>query len=302
MSGGIFGDGDQESEEVNEKLGELMGMPPSFFRSDNGTRDSEFRQLSTFKGSEKAAKYVELIAALTPGEMTAQFMQTAPVQVQTAMKETILSLFGSLYGTPAFDSSIVSTQRAIGSLFYQMEMTGYMFRNAEYRQSLEKSLSVALLESSEASQAYTPVQGNVSVRLGQETVTVDAESYVSELRREVESLRSEIAAMKEKEEQAADSKSVVSYIQQLSQEEIKSLSENISPEVIEAMQHLVKTVMRGISGGETLPPLLSAMIGQDVDMVTEVPTGVLAQLCMWQLVVGYNLREIENRENLQNKI
>jgi len=177
-----------------------------------------------------------------------------------------------------------------------------MFRNAEYRQSLEKSLSVALLESSEASQAYTPVQGNVSVRLGQETVTVDAESYVSELRREVESLRSEIAAMKEKEEQAADSKSVVSYIQQLSQEEIKSLSENISPEVIEAMQHLVKTVMRGISGGETLPPLLSAMIGQDVDMVTEVPTGVLAQLCMWQLVVGYNLREIENRENLQNKI
>jgi hypothetical protein len=33
-----------------------------------------------------------------------------------------------------------TTQRALASLMFQLEMTGYMFRNAEYRLALSKSL------------------------------------------------------------------------------------------------------------------------------------------------------------------
>ena len=38
------------------------------------------------------------------------------------------------------------------------------------------------------------------------------------------------------------------------------------------------------------------------DTLTEIPASVLAQLCMWQLVVGYNLREIEAREELRKSL
>jgi hypothetical protein len=72
-----------------------------------------------------------------------------------------------------------------------------------------------------------------------------------------------------------------------------SLSNNISPDVLDAMRQLVDTVIRGMGGDIGL---------QGYDMMTEVPAGTLAQLCMWQLVVGYNLREMEAREQLNRSL
>jgi len=49
--------------------------------------------------------------------------------------------------------------------------------------------------------------------------------------------------------------------------------------------------------------MLSAVLGgAQADVVTEVPSNVLAQLCMWQLVVGYNLREIEARDAFKEQL
>mmetsp|Transcript_64440 Transcript_64440/g.151790 ORF Transcript_64440/g.151790 Transcript_64440/m.151790 type:complete len:377 (+) Transcript_64440:35-1165(+) len=303
MSSGLSGNGEEE-EFQRELRGELVGMP--LFRSDNGTRDEEFGGLSSFTGSKKAEKYIQLVASLTPAETVGQFMDTAPPRVQSAMRETILSLFGSLGDTPAFDASVVTTKRAMGSLFFQMEMTGYLFRNAEYRKSLERSINMALLEgsASKSDDDDKVVQGNITLKSegdGSE-VSVDAGRYISDLKREVEQLRAEMAAMKQKELEADESASVVQYIQKLSGEEIKKLSENISPEVVEAMQHLVKLVTKSMAGPE-LPPMLSAVLGgAQADVVTEVPSNVLAQLCMWQLVVGYNLREIEARDAFKEQL
>ena len=39
-----------------------------------------------------------------------------------------------------YDTSIASTGQNVASLMYSMQMTGYMFRNAEYRRSLMQSL------------------------------------------------------------------------------------------------------------------------------------------------------------------
>lgn len=91
MSSGLSGNGEEE-EFQRELRGELVGMP--LFRSDNGTRDEEFGGLSSFTGSKKAEKYIQLVASLTPAETVGQFMDTAPPRVQSAMRETILSLFG----------------------------------------------------------------------------------------------------------------------------------------------------------------------------------------------------------------
>ena len=107
-------------------------------RSDNGTRDSEFGL--AVQTPDSTNPYVKMLESLTPGEMVGQFMNTAPPRVQTAVKNTVVGLLGSLRASSAFDASVETTQRALASLMFQLEMTGYMFRNAEYRLALQKSL------------------------------------------------------------------------------------------------------------------------------------------------------------------
>ena len=77
-------------------------------------------------------------------------------------------------------------------------------------------------------------------------------------------------------------------------EEMASLSSQVSAEVLDAMRQLVDTVIRGMGG--------DVAIKDGYDILTEVPSGTLAQLCMWQLVVGYNLREMEAREELNKQL
>ena len=68
------------------------------------------------------------------------------------------------------------------------QMTGYMFRNAEYRRSLVRSIDGA-----DAPAALPAVQGTITVKIAEGLETqVDAQSYMAELRAEVEGLRSEL--------------------------------------------------------------------------------------------------------------
>ena len=40
----------------------------------------------------------------------------------------------------ALDAAVITTSSKLANLLYQMQMTGYMFKNAEYRMSLARSL------------------------------------------------------------------------------------------------------------------------------------------------------------------
>ena len=73
-------------------------------------------------------------------------------------------------------------------------MTGYMFRNAEYRRSLKSSLASADFaelgpggaEVSSSAAALPPVRGQITVSLGPGmSARVDAAAYMAELRSEV---------------------------------------------------------------------------------------------------------------------
>ena len=43
-----------------------------------------------------------------------------------------------------YNANVMSTGQNVASLMYSMQMTGYMFRNAEYRKSLLETLSQLL--------------------------------------------------------------------------------------------------------------------------------------------------------------
>ena len=100
------------------------------------------------------------------------------------------------------------------------------------------------------------------------------------------------------------------YIRTLPPAELQQLTGTMSPEVLEAMKGLVTAVLAGISeDDEELEDVLFAGSGGEQDGSTIVPNTVteqsgeaLAQLCMWQLVVGFNLRELEVRDSMSKNM
>lgn len=271
--------------------------------------------------------YLRVVSNLSPSDLISKFTATADPRVQQAVRATILGLIGSL-PKMAFDTTTITTGQRLASLMFQLQMSGYMFKNAEYRLDLSRSLGMTngvntnlLLSGSdedvEDDEEHDPLKGKVKgklkIRYGNSTAAnkessatadtqeesvagmemeVDAAAYMSELRSEVSKLREELKTTRQAKEEELR-KDLLTYIRTLPQQELQSLTNTISKDVLVAMKGLVNVVFGGITDGD-------GEIGPDT--VTEQTSESMAQLCMWQLVVGYNLRELEVREEMKNQL
>ena len=282
--------------------------------------------------------YLEVVSRLSPSDLISKFTSTAHPRVQDAVRTTILGLIGNL-PKMAFDTTTVTTGERLASLMFQLQMTGYMFKNSEYRLSLSESLGMDHLPPGPGGMAQRgrllegtlsphgddedddgdilsgEVKGKIRVKyggagdsdsenkigeedgvegdntvsgLGGMEVEVDAEAYMSELRDEVARLKEELSATRKSKDDAIK-KDLLLYIRTMPKEELASLTNTITPEVLAAMKGLVSAVMNGIGEGKKIEP----------NTITEQSGEAMAQLCMWQLVVGYNLRELEVREEMR---
>ena len=284
--------------------------------------------------------YLEVVSRLSPSDLISKFTSTAHPRVQDAVRTTILGLIGNL-PKMAFDTTTVTTGERLASLMFQLQMSGYMFKNADYRLALAESLGMDRLPPGPEGMAQSgrllegtlsphndggeddeggdilngEVKGKIRVKyggsgggdgtgkndgegsededntisgLGGMEVEVDAAAYMSELRDEVAKLKEELSATRKSKEDAIK-KDLLLYIRTMPKEELASLTNTISPEVLAAMKGLVSAVMNGIGEGKKIEP----------NTITEQSGEAMAQLCMWQLVVGYNLRELEVREEMR---
>ena len=342
--------------------------PPSSSSSSSSSSLSPPSPASSSSSSSRNNNpYLAMVTRLAPSDLISRFTSTAPPRVQDAVRSTILGLVGGMASQMKFDTRAVATGEKLANLMFQLQMTGYMFKNAEYRLGLSQSLGVGGASSSSSSSSdgggggrMLPagkeegggngddgsdamrrgrlVDGSrIKVRYGGGVaggddddvdvdvgeggskddgpsssvassgieVEVDARAYMSELRREVRRLRDELEATKLAREEETR-KDLLGYIRSLPKGELQRLTGTMSPEVLEAMKGLVSAVLSGIGeegegeeeedeggGGD----VEGKMIGPDT--VTEQSGEALAQLCMWQLVVGYNLRELEVREEFR---
>lgn len=270
--------------------------------------------------------YMMVVSNLAPSDLISKFTTTAHPRVQNAVRATILGLIGNLPKL-AFDTKTITTGQRLASLMFQLQMTGYMFKNAEYRLSLSQSLGMNSNPSIGQSSSFLlagseddddndeednisldgTVKGKIKIRYGGSNdksndedgdkdpiggfeMEVDAAAFTSELRSEVTKLRDELM-IKRQEKSEALRKDLLLYIRTLPEKELKSLTTTITEDVLVAMKGLVNVVMSGIGDDEIGP-----------DTVTEQSGEAMAQLCMWQLVVGYNLRELEVRQQMKNSL
>lgn len=229
-------------------------------------------------------------------ELIKSFAETAPADVQQAVRATVVSLLGNL-PPHMYDTSIASTGQNVASLMYSMQLTGYMFRSAEYRRSLMESLQkgegAGLLEGSfeggeeegDEAGALPQVSGRIKVNLTADTQTeVDAAAYMAELRNEVAQLRGDLVAARA-QSQEAQGGGLLAYIQSIGRDKIGELTSSISDDVLEAMRLLIENI------------LSEAGVGGEQFM--EVTGLKLRELLVWQLITGYKLRELEAKEELE---
>jgi len=268
--------------------------------------------------------YMAVVSQISPSDLISKFTSTAHPRVQSAVRSTILSLIGGL-PKMAFDTTTITTGRRLASLMFQLQMTGYMFKNAEYRLSLQQSLGAVndisygnrFLPDGKGAEEEDhmldgKIKGKLRIRYGPDgeerakdeeesedssynsssslEMEVDAAAYMSELRSEVKQLRDELMITRKEKEEALR-KDLLSYIRTLPEQELRSLTNTMSQDVLVGMKGLVNAVMSGIGEGQIGP-----------ETVTEQSGEAMAQLCMWQLVVGYNLRTLEVREEMKKSL
>jgi hypothetical protein len=314
---------DSGKEEEEESEEEEMSLDPKSSALVNGFGASG--NMSLFGSGQPSSDllannpYMQVVSKLSPSELISKFTATANPRVQDAVRTTILGLIGSL-PKMAFDTTTITSGQRLASLMFQLQMTGYMFKNAEYRLSLSQSLGMTnangyssklLLagteEEADEDEEYPSLMGKVKGKLkihyggdleasdgapaskGME-IEVDAAAYMSELRSEVAKLKEDLAQTREAKEEALRN-DLLMYIRTLPAQELQSLTNTMSQDVLVGMKGLVGAVLSGIGDGKIGP-----------ETVTEQSGEAMAQLCMWQLAVGYNLRELEVREEMRKSL
>ena len=243
--------------------------------------------------SSEATRYFEILDKISPNEMIQKFAQTAPKNVQEAAKSTVMTILGSLPNY-ALDAAMITTSTKLATLLYQMQITGYMFKNAEYRMTLTKQLkglprlpapvivrkgNVTISPERDAIQGYNEVKVRTS---SGEVVSVDVQELTGAMIKELEELRTELSLVRVEREAELRS-NMLTYIQALPENEMSRLTSDMSKEIVEAIQLLVDTLMGKLG--------IDASGGPDT--MVQQSVGALAQLCMWQMVLGYKLRELE---------
>jgi hypothetical protein len=174
----------------------------------------------------------------TPHEMIQGFSSSAPTNVQAAVKSTVVNILGSLPNY-ALDAALLTTSNKLSNLLHQMQMTGYMFKNAEYRMSFTRSLKgLPRLSSYEGDISIDDEQEDditsgrkVMVRTTDGLLVEVAVPELSQsLNQEVLELRQELEMIRHEREHELKS-NLLTYIQALPNEQLAELSSDVRPEV-----------------------------------------------------------------------
>lgn len=161
----------------------------SLYANDGGDSEVDWDKEAAAL-AKPANTFYKAVKAIPVQELVSEFADKAPPDVQQAVRFTIAKLLGNMPSEVAAITRVTS-DRNIASLMFSMQMTGYMFRNAEYRRSLSESLTA------DGDRVMTaelpPVSGTVSVEIAEGMkAEVDAAAYMAELRSEVEGLRAQL--------------------------------------------------------------------------------------------------------------
>merc|ERR1719343_430527 len=184
--------------------------------------------------------------------------------------------------------------------------------------SMESSAGGAIaddVDDETASELDQEISGTLEIELESgKVVEVDAKEYMDSLKEEARKLK--LALRQEKGQQPpqpggagendpmagilsgppTSGTDIAGYIASR-QGDVKSLTEGIKPEIVDTMKKLVEFVLEGGDSGLGRKSLSAQ---ERASMEMEIPGSALQQLALWQLVLGYRLREEEAKGDYIN--
>ena len=98
-------------------------------------------------------KYFDLAMSKPPQQLMQDFFKKSSDGVTKAMSEAVTSLLGAL-PPMEFDTQMTTTGDKLAALMLQLQMTGYMLRNAEYVVTLRRLLQLKTRSSAEYREAF----------------------------------------------------------------------------------------------------------------------------------------------------
>lgn len=236
---------------------------------------------------------LEYVKTVQP-EFMELFVKRAPQQVVEAMRQTVTNMLGTL--PPQFFAVTVSTvAENLAQFMYSVMVTGYMFRNAQFRLELQKSLAQTALPSTSSFKDpnYAPgVQKKVSgevIRWHKETgpESMDASQYIELLEAEISQLQEQ---MDQNSKVANGRNELLDYLKALEPQNLQELTTGAGEDALEAMNTFIQRLV-GISDPVQLKRT-----------VTQTTAADMAQLLYWLMVVGYSIRNIEVRYDMEKML
>ncbi|OAY22530.1 uncharacterized protein LOC110605847 [Manihot esculenta] len=218
------------------------------------------------------------------------FVKRAPQQVVEAMRQTVTNMVGTL-PNQFFAVTVTTVAENLAQLMYSVMMTGYMFKNAQYRMELQQSLEqVALpdLQDKKDLPDYAPgTQKNVSGEVirwnnvsGPEKI--DAKKYIEILEAEIEELNRQVGR-----KSSNGQNELLEYLRSLEPQNLKELTSSAGEDAVLAMNTFIKRLL-AVADPEQMKT-----------SVTETSATELAKLLYWLMVVGYSIRNIEVRFDME---
>lgn len=236
----------------------------------------------------------DYVAGVKP-QLLEVFVARAPEEVVDAVRQTVGGLLGSL-PSQYFDVSVAALAENLAQLLFSTLMTGYLFRSVQCRRELAASLGGGFSPGSagEPAQPALPalpgtarplatllgVRGSV-LRPTQAQAPVPATEYIAELEREVAALREDVAALRRAG--ASRNNGLVEMLRSMEPANLAELTACAAPDVLDAMHGFVDRLVGDRSGGGR----------------AELESAELARLLAWVLVVGYSLRTLEARWDVE---
>ncbi|EDO05706.1 uncharacterized protein BBOV_IV001090 [Babesia bovis T2Bo] len=222
--------------------------------------------------TEEASPYMQLVHT-SPSNIIAQFVDQAPSRVKEAVKSTVGALVGSIYRY-CLETTMITTTERIASLVQSMQMTGYMLWNAECRCCLSQQL-----------------QNDVAQSLVKDVITDEYASPGLQL--------------KEQLPNHSNREGLLWYIKNMPNETANALLDNITTDVMDAMQKSVDIVVESLIGMVTSQkptPMGPQNTGVIPKIIIQQTGSSCVQLCFWQLALGYCLRQQEAKLELQRTL
>ncbi|KAL3638953.1 hypothetical protein CASFOL_016860 [Castilleja foliolosa] len=248
------------------------------FKPPNGTLPKSRREI-----------LLEYVQNVQP-EFMEMFVKRAPQQVVDAMRQTVINMIGTL--PPQFFTVTVTTvAENLAQLMYSVLMTGYMFRNAQYRLELQQSLEHAALPEPQEKKDVPDYAPGTQKKVSGEVIrwnnisgpeTIDAVKYIELLEEEIEELSLQVA-----KNSANGQNELLEYLRTLEPQNIKELTSSAGEDVVVAMNTFIKRLL-SVSDPTQMKT-----------SVTETSAPELAKLLSWLMVVGYSIRNIEVRFDME---